>query len=405
MYVTPKSRQELYKSLCFDSLFPAFIEMYRVLKHGALAFVMSSPRQDLMWRMCKLLEDTGFVLTQSYLNWIYKTGMPKGMNVSKGIDKKLGLLSEREIISYYTIPPDSDAGNAGMNYSDMPINGNVYQDPHRDTRRAELTKPASKEAEQWDGWYSIAGLKPAHEPILMVYKPLSEPTIVDNVLKHGVGAINVDACRIPIVERDTTSRPNIFGKKYEEGDHVYGQGLGYGVPMLSEKGRFPATVLVSDRAIDTGKQSKSGAKLPHHKMIKKANVYGKYNAITGYNYPEDVGDQSRYFDLDAWAKHHGILDVPKPSPSERDQGLDGRNKHPTVKPVHLMAYLVALGCPVGGVVLDPFMGSGTTCMACRTLGRNYVGIEIEEDTYNDAVKRVSSVVPSLFFYDETMKDE
>ncbi|MCK4828772.1 site-specific DNA-methyltransferase, partial [bacterium] len=100
----------------------AFREVIRVLKPGGLAFVMSSPRQDLMWRMCALLEGVGFEMRQSFISWIYKTGFPKAYDIEKG--------------------------GAG---------------------------------EEWTGWKAQTGLKPALEPILMVNKPFSESTIVDNV--------------------------------------------------------------------------------------------------------------------------------------------------------------------------------------------------------------------------------
>jgi site-specific DNA-methyltransferase (adenine-specific) len=136
----------------------------------------------------------------------------------------------------------------------------------------------------------------------------------------------------------------------------------------------------------------------------------------------DVGGQSRYFDLDAWARHHGFLDVPKPSTAERDMGLnrfplkvpkskfnlsngskdmrfDGviptprRNVHPTVKPVKLMAYLIELGCPKGGIVLDPFVGSGTTCIAAKRLRRKWIGIEINPEYAEIARARVNPKGP------------
>ncbi len=301
---------------------------------------------------------------------------------------------------------------------------------------------------------------PAHEPILMVRKPLSESTIVDNVLKWGTGAINVDGCRIPVnldvddLLREVSRKPRITqtwetGSGFKnEANHITG------VPA---SGRFPANLLVSDRALDTGKLSKSGEFKPHHKISQDdkgyavRSVYGKYRHVSAENqvFHGDVGDQSRYFDLDAWAKHHGFLDVPKPDGSERNFGLSNvgavyevvesevtvsvcsvcgkldasvapldpcrceaplwvdekrlvrvrrrkpHNVHPTVKPVKLMAYLVTLGCPPGGVVLDPFMGSGTTCVSAKMLGRAFIGIELKAEYYDIARARVNAVPSPL----------
>ena len=189
-------------------------------------------------------------------------------------------------------------------------------------------------------------------------------------------------------------------------------------------GRFPANLIVSDDALDDGETTKSGDLLPHHNLSKDengsrvTNVYGKYTRLDE-NFRGDEGSKSRYFDLDAWAEHHGFLDVPKPDTHERDFGLKGikrtpkskfnksdgktdrfdgavsvprRNVHPTVKPIKLMAYLVALGCPKDGIILDPFVGSGTTCIAAKKIGRKYIGIELEEQYVNIANQRLS-VIP------------
>ena len=145
-----------------------------------------------------------------------------------------------------------------------------------------------------------------------------------------------------------------------------------------------------------------------------------------------MGDQSRYFDLDAWAQHHGFLDVPKASKQEREHGLNGfeekelphstsmkcakcelpilsgtgqsckcvikqevrhkrKNIHPTVKPIKLMAYLIELGCPPDGVVLDPFVGSGTTCVAAKRLGRRYCGVDVNPEYIDITSARLASV--------------
>ena len=160
------------------------------------------------------------------------------------------------------------------------------------------------------------------------------------------------------------------------------------------------------------------------------NVYGKFNDMIrdgagGYG---DIGDQSRYFDLDAWAEHHGFLDVPKPDKAERDYGLKGRkripkskfnlndgskderfdgaktiprrNTHPTVKPIKLMAYLIQLGCPPNGVVLDPFCGSGTTCIAAKQLVRKYIGIEIKPQYAELARSGINAYPVPLTWFDE-----
>ncbi len=385
-----------------------FAEMYRVLKPGALAFVMSSPRQDVQWRMMALLEGVGFQLRQSHLSWIYRSGMPKAYDLSKGIDQKLG--GNRKVIRKQT------------NFGDMGVR--TYG-----TWAGEWneTEPASDLAKKWSGWKAQTGLKPAVEIILMVNKPRSEPTIVENVLKWGAGAINVDACRIPFqnkgeyeqIQKRADSTPSGFQTKYVGGVKPptnYASGT-------DEKGRFPANLIISDGALDflrPGETTKSGAILPHHKVGDKDGnrynygIYGDRKATPQF-FPSDEGSPFRHFDLDAWAKHNGFLDVSKPSRAERDFGLweyekkdankwnsggigqrrreagigMSRNIHPCVKPVRLMAYLIELGCPKGGVVVDPFLGSGTTCIAAKKLRRKWIGIEFDPEYVKIAEARIN----------------
>jgi len=191
----------------------AFVEMHRVLKSGALAFVMSSPRQDVLWRMLQMLEEVGFELRQSFISWIYKSGFPKAYDLALGIDRKFlrqefvkengrkptkqemkALLKEkRKTIKQIRYNRASDASFAWQN-------GQHRSEPFKaGEHEYSISEPYHTLAKKWQGWKSIAGLKPALECILMVNKPLSEQTIVDNVLAHGTGAINVDAwMQIPL---------------------------------------------------------------------------------------------------------------------------------------------------------------------------------------------------------------
>lgn len=396
----------------------AFSEMCRVLKPGALAFVMSSPRQDLMWRMAQLLEESGFELGQSFISWVYASGFPKAYDISKGIDAKKGL--QRTVIG---------KGKAGLAKSmdlahkNEPEESSYYRPLKNGTSENifDLTEPASSEAREWSGWKSVTGLKPALEVVFMVQKPLSEKTIVDNVLKWGTGAMNVDACRVPIEKQD-----NI----YEKNPHtLHTYDANYGIYQKREdqkyeipEGRFPANLLVSDDALNNGNNTQSPNSYKRESTSKNVIAYGKgigeNEGDFSLNYG-DIGSFSRFFDLDAWGSHNGFLNVPKAGTGEREYGLylgekatprskfnlnngereerfDGgkltkrRNTHPTVKPVELMAYLIELGCPRGGVVMDPFVGSGTTCIAAKKLGRRFIGIEIDPESHRIASTRVAA---------------
>lgn len=395
----------------------AFVQMYRVLKPGALAFVMSSPRQDLMWRMAQLLEDSGFGLQQSFINWIYSSGFPKGYDVSKGIDKKLGA----ERTEFKQINPFPDGG-ARKQFGVRDLNNNIYDRGDAgnlvDMKDGMLnvSLPATDEAKKWDGWRSVAGLKPAFEVIFMVQKPITESTIVENVLKWGTGAMNVDDCRIPFkdVEDEKESVDKNRHEDFNSNDGVRVPTIGiYGgdnrppINYDSTKGRFPANVLVSDGALDDEYEKRTGTK--NIKIGRsgsgKQGIYGDFGIINGANY-NDSGFFSRFFSLDAWAKHFGFIKVPKASTSERDDGLSKKieddysiekqysedmlrlNKHPTVKPVKLGAYLCELGCPPKGIVLDPFCGSGSFMVAAKIMGKLYIGIELDSDYHGIAQERV-----------------
>lgn len=406
----------------------SFQECFRVLKPGALAFVMSSPRQDVLWRMMALLESTGFELRQSPIYWAYASGFPKAYDVSKGIDKKLGFKRTKSM----EIEP---FGRENRNASIRGFGAGEYEGGLLESSKQTITQPESKEAKRWDGWKSQTGLKPAVEVILMVNKPRSEKTIVDNVLVHGTGAMNVDACRIPFDSKQDFESTIPFGlrrnpvqrKDYGKYESDNGRGYDKNSPSTPQKGRFPANLLVSDGVLDTGKTSGGGYRAnPSTKRDQHENiVYGKYQdtyTVGERGYP-DEGSFSRYFSLDAWwlsrisklpievRRTMPFLVVPKASKSERDEGLEyfplknqryqngrshsheifemegsgrktktkNRNTHPTIKPLKLKSYLVELGCPVGGVVLDPFVGQGTTLVASYLMGKSCIGIDINEE--------------------------
>ncbi len=465
-----------------------FAEMFRVLKPGALAFVMSSPRQDVLWRMLALLEGVGFQLRQSAMFWVYRTGFPKALDVSKGIDKKrhdkirpvcrwlrtkiddsdLTIQNIADHFGFHTrmiyhwAANDSDSqpalptwkqwselktllkfgdemddtvfalnkrkGVFGDAFYQREITGQHeskdaggFGDYRLKGINQDITEPHSDLAKKWEGWKSQTGLKPAVEMVLMVNKPRSESTIVDNVLRWGTGAINVDACRIPFQnEEDINEVKAKANLKQSNPSSVYKSNVGvdrYLLPFVNQKGRFPANLIISDGALDTGETTKSRAGIRRNKntdSILKKGFEGTPKDV--YSPIDDEGSPFRHFDLDAWAVHRGFLDVAKPSRAERDFGLWGfneestslkyavkegrgrlterpntkhRNTHATVKPVKLMAYLIELGCPKDGVVVDPFLGSGTTCIAAKKLRRKWIGIELDPEYAKIAEARIN----------------
>lgn len=418
----------------------SFQECFRVLKHGGLAFVMSSPRQDVLWRMMALLEGVGFELKQSPIYWTYASGFPKAYDMSLGIDHRF--IREKFIAEHGRKPTKEEMKALikekrkpreiepfGREGRSSPIKGfDGYSGGLIDKPTITVSEPSSEEAKKWDGWKSITGLKPAVEVILMVNKP-KEGSYVDNVLKHGVGAMNIDACRIPFSSdspKDLARSSQGFTSKSE----IYHNNPKYEISSESgnQKGRFPANLLVSDDVLDTSFDK--GTK--PHRVYGNVDKYSGWGSITKkqgeiVNYG-DVGGFSRYFSLDAWWRERvkllpvevqrvfPFLVVSKASRSEKEEGLDSleakrfgrsggarqkvregkdeylqshriglnritriKNIHPTVKPLKLMSYLVELGCPTGGVVLDPFVGQGSTLVSSFLMGKSCIAVEMEKE--------------------------
>lgn len=341
-------------------------ECFRVLKDGAFAFVMSAPRQDVLSEAVTRLRDAGFNIKFSSVYWAYASGFPKALNISKAVDKQKGFL------------PKKVSWDGGGKKSYIFSHNKVYQE----------IKPVSEDAKALAGSYGGFQPKPAAEIIIVAMKPFSEKTFAAQALKNRKGITWLDDCRIPIRKGDEPHGGY--------GDQVIGfgpfdnkAGVKWKESPAAHLGRFPANLLVSDEALNYGTTNKSDSYF------------------------------SRYFDLDKWAVEKGVKDTfpflicPKPGPGERNKGCEGlerkkvdeqgsgyhsdwqqkpaRNFHPTVKPTKLMSYLITLGSRPGDVVLDPFVGSGTTCIAAKILNRNYIGIEREKEYYRIAVKRLKAV--------------
>lgn len=314
-----------------------FKECLRVLKPGAFAFVMSAPRSDVCSRMAILLEDAGFRIDFSPLAWCYASGFPKAYNVGK------------------------KTGNAELR-----------------------------------GAYGGFQPKPAWENIIVAMKPLSEKTYVDQALKNGKGITWLDDCRVPFQGDYRTPYKADGTQGGSRTDGIVGQGFrGASVTedtTREQQGRFPANLLVSDDVLNDGVERKSG------KAVVGSGGKGASNFMPNskvYSCFADSGSYSRYFDLDAWAKTLPFLITPKASKSEKNAGVEGGNIHPTCKPLKLMSYLITLGSREGDVVLDPFTGSGTTCLAAKNLKRNYIGIEREAEYVEIAEARLKEVQPTL----------
>lgn len=250
-------------------------------------------------------------------------------------------------------------------------------------------------------------LKPANEPIVLARKPLSESTVAKNVLKWGTGALNIDESRIG-------GNP---GYKYPNGPGGNSFSVGEGKdgtrtsPVESTQGRWPANILFDETAaqmLDEQSGERAAGNFP-----KVQNTKSWKMSSNGKNLSEpratDSGGASRFFYVAKASKRErnaGCEDMPLKTSGGMSGTLDGtlktgsanernnlnQNSHPTVKPIKLMEYLIKLITPPNGIVLDPFMGSGSTGVAAKKLGFEFIGIEREKEYVEIADKRISAAV-------------
>jgi site-specific DNA-methyltransferase (adenine-specific) len=286
----------------------------RVLRPGGHLLAFSSPQS--YHRLAAGVEDAGFEV-RGQIAWLFSEGFPKALNVAKAFDRAAGV----------------DVDDAGW-------------------------EPQTAEAARWAGWHTA--LKPAHEPIVIARKPLAARNVPANLRAHGVGALNIDGARIPLVGGE---RLHDFARTHD--------GCTF-VPHPA--GRFPADVILSPAAaeqLDTATGVLVSGANPTRRTSAKSTgrVYGRFDGqqacapVRG----RDVGGGSRFYYC------------ARAAPGERDAGCEewGGNPHPTPKPIALMSYLIGLVTPPGGTVLDMFAGSGSTGIAAILGGFVFIGGERE----------------------------
>ena len=304
---------------------------------------------------CLQVPEHAFVVRRNGKAFITgNSGFPKSMDVSKAIDKKLG--KTREVIG----KSNSKGIRSGQNH----IVGDTYE-----CDGYNITAPASDEAKQWSGWGTA--VKPAHEPIVLARKPLSEKTVADNVMRWGTGGINIDKSRIGTKTVVSLPSRNKDCKIYAQDKWTKSEAIGKRTEHI---GRFPANVLFDESAAAILDEQSGTTKSSSHlrkNSHSNDNVYGNYHSFVNGGH-DDSGGASRFFYCS------------KASKKERGDG----NVHPTVKPLKLMEYLVTLVTPPNGVVLDPFAGSGTTGVAAKNKGFGFVGIEQDEHYCEIARRRI-----------------
>ena len=337
-------------------------EALRVAKPGAFLLAFGGTRT--YHRLTCNIEDAGWEIKDCMM-WLYGSGFPKSLDISKQIDKRAGV--ERKVIGRRI------DGRYAYDFADN--SGNVVntRDVDKTIRRNDiglLTAPAISEAQLWNGWGTA--LKPAWEPIIVAMKPI-DGTFANNALKWGVGGLNIDGGRIG-------TEPAYVDRPRGPQSPLISQLNGQGTKSTGGQGRFPANLILDEKAAEmldeqAGECKTGGAQKGSKIITDRGNsIFGKmyvntYSTAIG----EPLGGHSRFFYC------------AKASKAERGE----ENNHPTVKPLKLMEYLCKLTMtPTGGVVLDPFMGSGTTGVACKILNRVFVGIEKDLEYFEIAKKRI-----------------
>jgi DNA modification methylase len=450
-----------------------WVEALRVLKPGGHLIAFGGTRT--YHRLAVAIEDAGFEV-RDCLMWLYGSGFPKSLDVSKAMDKKGGAsvdftrfrdavidamkrnkITRKQLesaLGNYMLSHYLTAGSqpAVPNYRDYCIIRDavclgsefdeLFNEPAerevlssrqiiRTTtswessvgmlaageKQVNITAPTTDVAKAWHGWGTA--LKPAYEPAILARKPL-RGTVADNVAQWGTGGLNIDGCRVPSDDGFEKAWDKPVKTNVGNGSQAFATGTSaergtHSADISANKptgGRWPANVILDEEAA-AALDAQSGvtrSSKPNPNILygegKSANdnIYGKGLATSTPSVAPyaDTGGASRFFY------------TAKASRSEREAGLDGveqikagamtgkeyredrptnhpmrANHHPTVKPVALMRYMIRLVAPRGAVVLDPFMGSGSTGCAAMVEGMQFVGIDITPEYVDIARRRLA----------------
>jgi len=343
-------------------------ECLRVLKPGGHILAFSAART--YHHLAITLEQAGFEIRDQIM-WIYSSGFPKSQDIGRSIQRGLGVEEYEEIID--------TTKNSGFGQMDVARSkvGQEWSTKETEVGKARVTDPT---AQKWAGWGTA--LKPAHEPICLARKPLKQ-SIAANCQEWGTGALNIDATRVgePI---SYTSKCAFSNNSSLETENETVSDFEEDVTVA---GRFPSNVIGEILQAD------------YQKYFYCPKV-SRRERHTGFELPPAMfGNVQGCYDENGERYAVGL---------DARTGLVGNN-HPTVKPIELMKYLIKLITPPGGVVLDPFNGSGTTGMAATELGFDYIGCELDPKYVEISVKRIEAwrnrdydadVFDSLFTFGE-----
>jgi len=352
-------------------------EALRVAKPGAHLLAFGGTRT--YHRLACAIEDAGWEIRDCVM-WVYGSGFPKSHDVSKAIDKAAGI--EREVIGRV----------AGMGKQNPEWNGTAQGRKENSFKpEYDATAPATDAARQWQGWGTA--LKPAWEPIIVARKPF-DGTVAENVLAHGTGAINVDGCRVGTDEQ--------LGRMNNSTSTFNHKNTTPWVDNSTGKGRWPANLIHdgSDEVVGLFPQAGGGYGKRGGRDGSTVGDFGMEGTMETVGYG-DSGSAARFFYCAKASKadrDEGCEELEERNAGSLCGSADGslnnglipqrRNHHPTVKPTDLMRYLCRLVTPPGGVVLDPFCGSGSTGKAAVLEGFRFIGIERQPEYAEIAKARV-----------------
>lgn len=367
-------------------------ECFRVLKPGGHLLAFAGTRTQ--HRMAVNIEDAGFEI-RDMIAWVYGSGFPKSMNISKAIDAKILTgksnsvsLSKNEknrpvLGTVKRVVSKNRLASEGESESGVKKNRERFHDT--ETQEIAVTSSITDDAKKWEGWGTA--LKPALEPITVARKPISEKTVAANVLKHGTGAINIDESRVPV------NNEKLGGSKDK---HNFADKEGWDRPWMHD-----------EEKVKENKQQRL-------EKVAKAEQLGRFPSNLIHDGSEEVvelfpntkegdGSASRFFYVPKTSKkdrNEGLENLPDKEwrhegaavPERKNRPfLPSKNNHPTVKPTDLMRYLVRMVTPKGGTTLDPFMGSGSTGKAAKLEGFGFIGIELDPDYLEIAKARIDAV--------------
>ena len=385
----------------------AWKKCYDVLKPGGHLLAFGGSRT--FWKIANAIDEAGFEIRDTIM-WLYGSGFPKSMNIGLAIDKRNGV--------------DNRTGN--IRTDGKATLGDIYEwaNGRPDTKEYEERKAQN----EWEGWGTC--LKPAYEPILVCRKPVEE-SIVDNVIKYGVGGFNIDECRVENTNADSydLEKRGISKAKGSDNDghfldKLHNQDAKHGVV---DNGRFPANVILTYDETDYEEvcgdmpYTKGNGSEPNYEKSNSENrVYMEGKNTTWHKsgaHFDDEGSAARYFycakatkfdrdeGLDSFEEQKSIR-INAPREKEEDKFSPKKNTHVSVKPTSLMRYLVRLVSPKGATILDCFNGSGSTGKAVMLENKEfkkdykYIGIELTDEYLPISKARIEYIINNEFDFEK-----